>query len=410
VDDSVVGVIIFVLGGLAGAVFYLPVAKVTEKKWWAWESSWLVYALAGLVVVPWALALSTSPNLLPVLAASPPKEIGYCVLCGAMWGVGGLTWGLMIRYLGVGLGLAIGCGLCSTAGTLIPPILAGNLAALYGTPAANVSLAGVAVSVLGIVLVGMAGMSKENELPEEVKKKTVAEYDFKKGILVAVFSGLMSSGLSFGLQGGPTLELKALHGSQTQVAKGEPGKAPAELAAVKGLVYEKDAKAWIVPSKPEGEATTTPTWRGMPVLVAALAGGFLVNFLWCLYLNGKNRTFGDYFNAKTALGASFLLSALAGALWCSQFICFKTGEPRMGERAYIGWAVLMASMILFSTILGILRREWSGTSGRTRGLLVLGLLLLLASSGLAAYSGYKAKEVTGEKPTAACASATPVRG
>ena len=192
--NPLLGVTIFMLGGLAGAVFPLPFNKVRQ---WAWESYWLVYAIVGLVVVPWVLALATSSNVVSVLRQAPGNELGFCVACGAMWGVGGLTWGLMIRYLGVGLGLAIGCGLCSAAGTLIPPILKGDINNLYGTAAANASLAGVAVSLVGIILVGMAGMSKERELPEEEKKKAVAEYDFKKGLLVAIFSGLMSSGMSF---------------------------------------------------------------------------------------------------------------------------------------------------------------------------------------------------------------------
>lgn len=166
--NPTLGIVIFTLGGLAGAVFYLPFKKVKN---WAWESYWLVYALFGLVIVPWILALTTSPNVMDVLRASPSSVMWYCYFCGAAWGLGGLTWGLMIRYLGVGLGLAIGCGLCSAAGTLIPPIIAGNLQGLYGTPSANMSLIGVAVSILGIVFVGMAGMSKENELPEEEKKK-----------------------------------------------------------------------------------------------------------------------------------------------------------------------------------------------------------------------------------------------
>ena len=360
--NPVLGVMIFAIGGLAGAVFYLPFNKVRR---WAWESYWLIYAVVGLIVVPWVLAISTSPNVLSVLRGTPGRELLYCFLCGAMWGVGGLTWGLMIRYLGVGLGLAIGCGLCSAAGTLIPPVLAGKLDQLYGTPSANASLAGVVVSILGIVMVGMAGMSKERELPEEAKKKAVAEYDFKKGLLVAVFSGLMSSGMSFGLQGGATIE---------------------KLAQTTAPI-------------------TSPTWRGMPVLVVVLAGGFAVNFLWCLFLNAKNKTFGDYTRSDAPLVANIVLAGLAGAIWCSQFICFKTGEPAMGERAYIGWAVLMASAILFSTLLGILLGEWKGTSSRTRGLLALGLLLLLASSGIAAYSGY-AKQASSEKPAAARAEPT----
>ena len=343
--NPALGVLIFTLGGLAGAVFYLPFKKVKQ---WAWESYWLVYALFGLVIVPWALACAFSPNVLAVLKATPGANLAYCALCGAAWGVGGLTWGLMIRYLGVGLGLAIGCGLCSAAGTLIPPILGGRLGTLTGTPSANVTLISVAVSLAGIIAVGMAGMSKEKELSDEAKKKAVAEFNFKKGLSVAVFSGLMSSAMSFGLQGGAKIEQLA----QTT--------APATSAA----------------------------WRGMPVLVVVLAGGFAVNFVWCLYLNLKNKTAGDYFKSKAPLAGNLVFAGLAGAIWCSQFICFKTGEPAMGRTAYVGWAVLMASSILFSSLLGILLGEWKGTSGRTRALLAAGLVLLILSSVLAGYSGY----------------------
>ena len=274
-----------------------------------------------------------SPNVISVLKASPGEELGYCFLCGAMWGVGGLTWGLMIRYLGVGLGLAIGCGLCSAAGTLIPPILKGERSctllhdnAGHLNPAGLTSLGGVVVSLVGIVLVGGAGMSKENELPEEVKKATVAEYNFKLGIFVAIFSGLMSAGMSFGLQGGGTIEKLA------QTVK----------------------------------PVTNNTWKGIPVLVLVLLGGFVVNGGWCLFLNIKNKTGGDYVKAAAPLPANLFFAGLAGLLWCSQFICFKTGEPAMGKLSYIGWSVLLASVILFSTLLGIFLGEWRNTSGRTR--------------------------------------------
>ena len=326
--NPMLGTLIFVLGGLAGAVFYLPFKKVKD---WAWESYWMIYAVFGLVIVPWVLALCTSPNVISVLKAAPGKELGFCFLCGAMWGVGGLTWGLMIRYLGVGLGLAIGCGLCSATGTLIPPMIKGEFGKLIYENADKLnqagiaSLLGVAVSLLGIVLVGAAGMSKEGELPDEVKKATVAEYNFKLGILSAIFSGLMSAGMSFGLQGGAKIE---------------------ELA--KTL-----------------EPVTSNTWRGIPVLVVVLLGGFAVNGVWCLFLNVKNRTLGDYTKSGAPLGGNLVFAGLAGAIWCSQFICFKTGEPPMGSLAYIGWSVLMASAILFSTLLGILLGEWKNTSGRT---------------------------------------------
>jgi L-rhamnose-H+ transport protein len=254
----------------------------------------------------------------------------------------------MIRYLGVGLGLAMGCGICSATGTLVPPILKGQLHNLYGTPSANVSLLAVGVSIVGIVLVGLAGMSKESELPDEEKKKTVADYNFKLGLIVAIASGFMSAGMSFGLQGGPEIEALA-----RQIA-------PA----------------------------TSTTWSGMPVLVTVLLGGFLVNGVWCAILNLKNKTGGDYIKTSSPLAGNFIFAALAGTIWCSQFICFKNGEPKMGNLSYIGWAVLMGSMILFSSLLGIVLGEWKGTSVRTRWLLGSGLAVLMCALTASAYSGH----------------------
>jgi L-rhamnose-H+ transport protein len=341
-----IGVLIFAIGGLAGAVFYLPFRKVHD---WAWESYWLVYAVTGLFLVPVALALATSPNLFSVLGAAPRSELLYCYLCGAMWGVGGLTWGLMIRYLGVGLGLALGCGITSAAGTLVPRLLAGDIGRLFEPGAGIVSLIGVLVSLAGIVTVGLAGMSKERELPEEEKRRSVAEFSFSKGIRAALFSGLMSSAMGWGLVGGPTMQ---------------------SLAETTAPV-------------------TSKTWSGMPVLVVVLLGGLTVNLVWCLYLNVKNRTMGDYAKAGAPLLGNFAFAAVAGAIWCSQFIAFKTGEPAMGRTAYVGWALLMACQILFSSLVGaFFLGEWRATGSRTRTLLGVGLVLLVLTAVLSGFSGY----------------------
>ncbi len=347
--NPALGITIFVMGGLAGAVFYLPLKNVKQ---WAWESYWLFYALFALLIVPIALALLKSPNTFSVLQAAPSKEVWYCYLCGAAWGFGGLTWGLMIRYLGVGLGLAMGCGLCSAAGTLVPKIITGKFGELLQPGAGITSLAGVIVSIVGIALVGTAGMSKEKELPEEEKKKSVAEYNFGKGMMVALFSGLMSAALGFGLVGGPSIEKLAL----------------------------------------TTQPVTSNAWKGMPVLVIALLGGFTVNFLWCLFLNAKNKTFGDYTKKGAPILANIIFGAIAGAIWTCQFIAFKTGEPQMGNQGYVGWAVLMASSIMFSGALGLILGEWKGTSVRTRGLLFAGLLVLLGSAFIAGYSGKLGQE------------------
>ncbi len=346
--NPALGVLIFALGGLAGAVFYLPFRRVRD---WAWESSWLVYAVVGLLVVPLALAWATSPNLGDVLLASPRRELVYCYLCGAMWGVGGLTWGLMIRYLGVGLGLALGCGITSAAGTLVPRLLAGDVDRLFRPGAGLVSLAGVLVSLAGIVFVGLAGMSKERELSETEARAAVAEFNLRKGVRAALLSGLMSSAMGWGLVGGGSIQ------------------ALAERMA----------------------PPTSHTWSGIPVLVVVLAGGLTVNLAWCAFLNIRNRTAGDYVRRTAPLVRNIGLAALAGAIWCAQFICFKTGEPAMGSTAYVGWALLLGCQILFSSLIGVVfLGEWRGTGRRTRVLLATGLSLLALTALISGLSGYLA--------------------
>lgn len=336
--NPLVGSLIFALGGLAGAVFAVPFRRIRGV---AYESYWLFYALAGLLAFPLVLALATCPGTLKVIAGAESKTLAQCVGFGALWGLGGLTWGLMIRYLGIGLGLAIGCGLCSATGTLIPPIVTGHAGNLVATPAAKIVLGGVLGSLVGIALVGLAGKFKEGELTEEQKKAAVAEFDFRKGMLVALFSGIASAGMNFGLQSGAALE------------------------------------------KAAAAAGTPAAWCGMPVLVVVLWGGFVVNVAWCLWQNGRNGTFADYGRmAKTAAPA---WAALAGVIWACQFACQKIGEPQMGDLKYIGFAVVMGSSIFFSSLLGLLMGEWRGTGAKTKGCLALGILVLLVSFCVISY-------------------------
>lgn len=332
--NTTIGTLICALGGLAGAVFALPFRGI---KGWKYESYWFVYAIAGLVLFPLALGLATCPDLFKVIGDADGATLARCIGFGALWGMGGLTWGLMIRYLGIGLGLAIGCGLCSATGTLIPPIATGHAADLVKDTAAVVTLASVVVSLLGIVLVGLAGKLKEGELDEEAKKKAVAEFDFKKGMIVAVFSGIASAGMNFGLQSGASLQ---------------------EAAA---------------------KAGAGANWVGIPVLVVVLWGGFVVNAAWCLWQNARNKSFGDYSRGVSA----WVLAALAGVVWACQFACQKIGEPAMGDMSYISFAVVMGSCVLFSSILGVILGEWRGTGAKTRCALVAGLLVLAASIGIA---------------------------
>ncbi len=328
--NSTIGTLICALGGIAGAAFALPFRGIKEVRY---ESYWFIYAIAGLVVFPFALAYLTCPGFLDVICAADKSTLVRCIGFGALWGLGGLTWGLMIRYLGIGLGLAIGCGLCSATGTLIPPLVTGKAAELVKDTPAIVTLVSVMISLVGIVLVGLSGKFKEGELDAEAKKKAVAEFNFKKGIMVALFSGVASAGMNFGLQGGLDLE-------QASLASGV------------------DAKR-----------------IGMPVLVVVLWGGFAVNAAWCLWQNFKNKSFADYAKPTNA----WFLAALAGVIWAMQFACQKAGEPAMGEMRYISFAVVMGSCVLFSSLLGVVLGEWKGTKLKTRLVLAAGLAVLALS-------------------------------
>lgn len=328
--NSIIGMLIFAAGGLAGATFLLPARGV---RGWAYESWWMLYVVLGLIVCPPLICYFTVPDFWNVTMSAPWSVLLRCAGFGMMWGVGALAWGLMVRYLGIGLGLAIGCGLCAATGTLIPPIATGHAADLVKDAGAITVLAGVVLSLIGIVFVGIAGKLKEAEMPEEQKKKAVAEFDFRKGVVTAVVAGLFSAGMNFGLQGAEVIENAA-------VAAG--------------------AKA---------------CWRGMPVIMVVLWGGFIVEALWCLQQNFKNRTFGDY--AKPSL-RNVLLCAAIGVMWVLQFVCTKAGEPLMGELKYISFAVMMASTILFSTVIGVFLGEWKGVSAKTKRCLTLGTLVMIA--------------------------------
>ena len=341
--ESMIGSLIFALGGLAGAVFALPFRRV---KGWSYETYWLVYAVFGLILFPVFLAFMTVPECCGVFARTPGAVMVKCAGFGALWGLGGLTWGLMIRYLGIGLGLAIGCGLCSATGTLIPPIVSGEADKLVENSGAIVVLCGVFVSLLGIVFVGLAGKSKEAELPEEEKKKSVAEFNFKKGMIVAVFSGVASAGMNFGLQGG-VWEVSGVKISMADVA------------------VRSGAKE---------------CWGGMAVLVVVLFGGFLVNAAWCLWQMLKNKSTEQKPVEKAPVLGNVVFAGLAGVIWACQFACQKFGEPLVGEEmAYIGFAVVMGSSVMFSSLLGIFLGEWKGTGARTKRFLAIGIGVLLSS-------------------------------
>lgn len=340
------GVFFHWLGGLASGSFYVPYRGV---RGWAWETYWLAGGFFSWIIAPWTLGLLMTNDLLPVLREASSADLSWCYLFGVLWGLGGLTFGLTMRYLGMSLGMAVALGYCAAFGTLMPPIFRGEFAGkVLGTISGQVILAGIAVCLLGIAVAGLAGMSKERELSAEQKQAVVKEFNLKKGLLVATFSGVMSACFSYGLAAGDPIKQIALrHGTAT-------------------------------------------LWQGLPVLVVVLLGGFTTNFLWCVALNIRNKTGHQYLRSAAGLPrlANYLFCALAGTTWYLQFFFYTMGETQMGAYKFSSWTLHMASIIIFSTLWGIGLHEWKGAGRGTLRLLAIGLVLLVGSTVIVGYGNY----------------------
>ncbi len=339
------------LGGLASASFYVPFRKV---RGWSWETYWLTAGVMSWIVAPWLLAALLTHHLLAVLQTAPASSIIWTYSFGVLWGIGGLTFGLALRYLGVSLGMAVGLGNCAVFGTLVPPIFHGQIGQMLSQRSGIVTLTGVAVCALGIVFAGAAGVSKEKELTSEAKKAGVSEFNLRLGLSVGIFAGVMSACFAFGLDAASPIESVA-------VALGN-----------------------------------NVLWQGLPALVVVLAGGFTTNLLWCLLLNYRNRSFAEYVvpvgdaaspNASKppSLFSNYFFSGLAGAIWYMQFFFYTMGESQMGRYKFSSWTLLMSTTIIFSTLWGIALKEWRGTSLRTKVLVFLTLLTLVGATVIVGY-------------------------
>jgi len=354
------GVLLHALGGLAAASFYLPYKRV---RGWAWESYWLVGGVFSWIVAPWMVAMFTCPATIDVLRAAPGRSLFWSYFFGVLWGIGGLTFGLSMRFLGMSLGYALALGFCAAFGTIIPPIFRGEFSGMTATLSGCVVLGGVVVCLLGIAVCGQAGVRKERELSSEQKRATIQEFSFVKGVWVAVFAGVMSACMAFAIAAGKPI---------------------AELAIARG---------------------TASLWQNTPVFVVILAGGFTTNFIWCLVLNIRNRTAGDYLSitkpsgadengahgvTRPTLGINYLFSALAGITWYLQFMFYGMGTTKMGRYDFSSWTIHMAFIIVFSNLWGLFFHEWRGVARRTHILIRAGIAVLIVSTIVVGIGNYVA--------------------
>jgi len=373
------GVLFHWTGGLAAGSFYVPYKGVRN---WSWETYWLAGGLFSWILCPWILAAVMTNDLWGVLARQDAATLGWTYFFGAMWGIGGLTFGLSMRYLGLSLGMGVALGYTAAFGTLLPPIFKvfipeipekQDIVQIATSTPGQVVLFGVIVTLVGIFITSLAGLTKEKEMPEKEKQKTIKEFNFRKGILVATFAGIMSACFNFASKAGSAI-------ADTSLAAGTP-----EL------------------------------WTGLPKLPIILAGGFTTNFIWCLFLSLKNRSGYEYAatrkrgpapsddpsgpaDNRIPLLGNYLFCALAGATWYFQFFFYTMGETKMGKFDFSSWTLHMASIIIFSTLWGIYFKEWRGVSPKARSLVIGGIATLVMSTVIIGIGPTLAKK--SEKPAA----------
>ena len=339
--EILIGLLIIAVGAFCQSSSYVPINKV---KGWSWESYWLVQGVFAWLVFPILGALLAVPaghSLCELFTAENSFNIWMTILFGVLWGVGGLTFGLSMRYLGVALGQSIALGTCAAGGTVLGPVLLNiffpeldKLSALTFPV-----IAGVVVTLVGIAIIGVAGMMKASSLPEEEKKAAVKDFNFPKGLAIALLAGVMSGCFAVGLEFGKDINFGEL---------------------------------------------TDPMFATLPATMLVTLGGFVTNAIFCLYQNSKNKSFSDYKKGNLWLNNA-LFCALAGALWYSQFFGLSLGKGFLTESATLttlSFCILMALNVIFANAWGLVLKEWKGCSKKTIAVLVLGILVLAASSFL----------------------------
>ena len=352
--QAIFGVIFHFIGGFASGSFYIPYKKV---KGWAWESYWIVGGLFSWLVVPPIAAYLTIPGFAEIIRNTDNSILGLTYLFGVLWGIGGLTYGLGVRYLGVSLGSSIILGLCSVFGALIPSIYydlypkegKDSFTDLISSNWGQVVLLGILVCVIGIIVCGKAGAMKEKELSAEDKAANNAEFKIGLGLFVSIVSGVLSACFNFGI---------------------ESGKSMADTAN----------ETWKALNHGQGEFL----YQNNVTYIVILWGGLTTNFIWCMFLNARNKTFGDYTKPKTPLLKNYIFSAVAGTTWFLQFFFYGMGESRLGNGPS-SWILHMAFIILVANMWGLVLKEWKGVSKKTYGTVVAGIIVIILSVIIVGY-------------------------
>jgi L-rhamnose-H+ transport protein len=338
------GILLIATGAFSAGSFAVPFGKI---RGWQWETYWMIYSLGAYIILPLLACLIFAPDFITIIRSTPGSTIVLVFLLGAVYGIGNLSFGLALRYLGLSLGYALSLGLMLAIGTLIPPLIDGRLQVMIDSAGGNLLLAGIAVAAVGIAFSAWAGIAKDKSVTQEKKQESVSEFNLAKGLLAALLVGVTGSAMALGFE------------------QGLPISGIAEQMGI------------------------DPLFVMMPVYMVLLSGTFVSTLIWCLFLGFKNRSIKDYARARTSrtLVLNYGFGLLAGLLWFSQFIFYGMGQSKMGPFTFTSWGILMALTIGFASVWGLIRGEWKGVSARIYVMMALSLLILIAASFMIGISG-----------------------
>ena len=339
--DPFLGVLLHAIGGFFHGSFYYPLTKIKD---WTWESYWLLQGLVAWVITPLLIGLLLVPDLFALFAECRATQLFYPAFFGFLWGMGSLTFGMTMRFLGMSLGMSVALGFCTSFGTLIPPLYAGELTELVTTVSGLLVLAGVMVCLAGIGTVGYAGSLKERELSDAEKKAAIKEFALTKGVCIAVFSGIMSACFAYGIQSGiPVAELAVEHGAR-------------------------------------------PIFQNSPVFILVMGGGFMANSLWCISLSVRKKSYRDYGRRRSKQQSfNYGMSILGGLMWYTGFFFYGMGTTFMGSYDFTSWSIHMAFVIFFSNLCGMIAKEWLGVRTKTHRIVYVGMAILILSTLIIGY-------------------------
>jgi L-rhamnose-H+ transport protein len=338
------GLLLIAAGAFSSGSFAIPFGKIKD---WKWESYWLVYSFGAYILFPLAACLILASNFVSVYKEVPAGVLLKVFLLGVVYGIGNLSFGLSLRYLGLSLGYALSLGLMLAIGTLIPPLLDGRLSQMFASSGGNLLITGVMAACGGIALSGWAGFMKDRITLATEKQKNITEFNFFKGVLAALLVGITGSAMSLGF---------------------EQGLPVAESASETGV---------------------NSLFTTMPVMLLMLSGTFVTTIIWCIYLGVRNGSLKDYFTSSSdsKLAHNYIFSLLAGFLWFIQFILYGMGKSKMGPFTFTSWGILMGLTIVFATLWGLYRKEWKGAPLKIYIIMIISLLIIIASSYIIGISG-----------------------